>query len=369
MRMKLPRYVHGFTDRHGKARYYLRRPGYPKTPLPGLPHTPAFMSAYEDAMSGEPPKLEIGAGRNKAGTVAALVSAYYVSEAYLSHKPGTRTMQRQILERFRNEHGDKRYALLKDKHIIKLLSSKKATPFAWRNTFKTLRALLQFAVDGKLLKEDPTAGIKLVKAKSDGHHSWSDAEIEQFERRWPIGTREHLAMTMLLYTLQRRGDVIRMGRQHVRSTPDGLVIDVKQEKTGIELVIPILPELQTAFDARLSNHLTYLTTANGGPFKAGSFSNWFGGACKEAGLPQCSAHGLRKAGCRRLAEAGFSANQIAAWSGHASLSEVERYTKSADQAKLAWAGAAKLKERTTIGKPEQRFANQGEKPSEIRGRK
>jgi integrase len=367
--MKMPKFTQAFVDRHGKSRFYFRRAGSKRVPLPGLPWSPEFMAAYEAAMAGDAPRLEIGAGRNKAGTVAALVSAYYVSETYLSHKPGTRTMQRQILERFRNEHGDKRYARLHSEHIVKLLSSKKATPFAWRNTFKTLRALLQFAVDEKLLKEDPTIGVKLVKAKSDGHHSWSDAEIEQFERRCPVGTREHLAMTMLLYTLQRRGDVIRMGRQHVRNTPDGLIIDVKQQKTGIELVIPILPELQSAFDAMPPNHLTFLTTAHGSSFSAGGFTNWFGAACKEAGLLQCSAHGLRKAGCRRFAEAGFSANQIAAWSGHASLSEVQRYTKQADQAKLAWAGVARLKERTSTVKPEPRFDNSSKKPSEIRGRK
>jgi integrase len=54
-----------------------------------------------------------------------------------------------------------------------------------------------------------------------------------------------------------------------------------------------------------------------------------------SGLPKhYSAHGLRKAGCRRLAEAGCSANEIAAWSGQ-SLREVERYTRAADQARLA----------------------------------
>jgi integrase len=57
--------------------------------------------------------------------------------------------------------------------------------------------------------------------------------------------------------------------------------------------------------------------------------------CNKARLPHCSAHGLRKAACRRLAEAGCSANEIASISGHASLREVERYTKQADQARMA----------------------------------
>jgi integrase len=57
--------------------------------------------------------------------------------------------------------------------------------------------------------------------------------------------------------------------------------------------------------------------------------------CERGGLKGLSAHGLRKAACRRLAEAGCSANEIAAISGHASLREVERYTRAADQERMA----------------------------------
>ena len=258
-----PKYVQGFIDRHGRPRFYFRRAGFKAVPLPGLPWSPEFMAAYEAAASGEGPRLEIGAGRHKLGTVAALVSSYFASEDFLSKARATQMKRRQILERFRAEHGDKRYALLKSEHIIKLLAGKRATPFAWRNTFKTLRSLLQFAVGSGLLREDPTAGMKAIKAKTEGHRTWTDGELAQFERRWPLGTREHLAMTMGIYTLQRRGDVIRMGRQHVRDTPEGPVIDVKQEKTGVELLLPILPELQAAWDAVPSDHLVFLTTAKG----------------------------------------------------------------------------------------------------------
>jgi integrase len=353
---RAPKFVQGFVDRHGRPRYYFRRVGFKTVPLPGMPWSPGFMEAYEMAMSGQAP---IGKSRSRPGTVAALVSAYFVSEAYLSNAKGTQRQQRQLLERFRADHGDKRYALLKDEHVKKLLAGKK--PFAWRNAFKALRALLQFAVASSLLKEDPTAGIKGAKIKTDGHRTWSDAEIEQFERRWPMGTREHLAMTMGLYTLQRRGDVIRMGRQHVRDTPHGRVIAVEQEKTGVELVLPILPELQAAWDAMPANQLTYLTTANGGPFVAGSLSNWFAGAVKAAGLQGLSFHGLRKAGCRRFAEAGVSVHQIAAWSGHATLRELERYTKAAERTAMAWAGVAKLEERTPKCQTQPRFDNRGRK--------
>jgi integrase len=134
-----------------------------------------------------------------------------------------------------------------------------------------------------------------------------------------------------------------VGRQHIRNTPDGAVIDVKQQKTGTKLAIPIHPDLQAVLDATPSGHLTFLTTAFGKPFAAAGFTNWFREACNAAGLPRgTSAHGLRKAACRRLAEAGCSANQIAAISGHKSLAEVERYTIAANQERMARMGVETL---------------------------
>lgn len=123
-----------------------------------------------------------------------------------------------------------------------------------------------------------------------------------------------------------------MGRQHVRSG----VMQVRQQKTGATLAIPVHPDLAAVLEATPSDHLTFLTTASGGPFTPASFSNWFRRVCNEAGVPVgTSAHGLRKVACRRLAEAGCSANVIASISGHVTLREVARYTAAADQAKMA----------------------------------
>src|SRR5207247_11179099 len=65
--------------------------------------------------------------------------------------------------------------------------------------------------------------------------------------------------------------------------------------------------------------------------------------CNEAGLPHCSAHGLRKAAARVLAEAGCTAHEIGAITGHSSLAELVRYTKAADQRRLAEAAMADRK--------------------------
>jgi integrase/recombinase XerD len=107
-----------------------------------------------------------------------------------------------------------------------------------------------------------------------------------------------------------------------------------QNKRGITKVI---------VDATASNHLTFLTTEYGRSFTPAGFGNKFRQCCNEAGLPHCSAHGLRKPAAARLAERGATAHEIMAISGHRSLEEVERYTRAAQQGKLADAAMMKFK--------------------------
>jgi integrase len=192
-------------------------------------------------------------------------------------------------------------------------------------------------------------------------------EFPQFEAMHPIGSRARLAFALLLYTGQRRGDVIRMGRQQVQA---GFIV-VRQQKTGTVLEIPILAGLWEVLSSNPAEHLTYLTTRASEPFKAPGFTNWFRDMCRAAGLPPgLSAHGLRKATCPRFAEAGCSANEIAAISGHASLREVERYTKAADQKRMATAAMAAMsttKTGTNHGKPITKVSQIPFQPIENKG--
>ena len=123
-------YVHECRDRHGTLRRYFRRPGFKRIALRGAPGSDEFMTAYQLALAGQPPRVEIGAGRTKPGTVNAAIVGYS-SLAFRSLAPGTQKMRRAILERFREEHGDKRIALLPREFIIRTLGKKK--PFAARN--------------------------------------------------------------------------------------------------------------------------------------------------------------------------------------------------------------------------------------------
>ena len=330
-----PKFVQAFIDRNGKPRFYFRRPGFKSVPLPGLPWSPNFMEAYENALAGQP--LQIGASRTKPGTVSAAIMSYYYDQCFLALAPSTQRPLRGILERFRAEHGEKRITLLQRQHIITLLRSKKR--FAARHWLMAIRALMKYAVEIGLREDNPALSVKLPNLKTDGYHSWTEAEIEQFERRHESGSIARLALALLLYTGQRRGDVIRMGRQHIR---DG-AIHVRQQKTGIEMAIPIHATLQAAIAETPVDHLTLLITQTGKPFSAAGFGNWFRNRCDEAGLSHCSAHGLRKAAARRLAEAGCTMHEIAAITGHASLSEIQRYTRAVDQKRLAVSAMEKAK--------------------------
>jgi integrase len=181
-----------------------------------------------------------------------------------------------------------------------------------------------------------------VKARTTGFKTWSEAHIERFEAKHPIGTKARLAFALLLYTGQRRGDVVKMGPQHIHRG----VLTIDQGKTDggeeAHLEIPVHPRLREIIDATPSGHLSFLVTSFGKPFTSNGFGNWFRDLCDQAECHDVSAHGLRKATARRLAEIGCSTHEIAAITGHATLSEVDRYTKAASRKRLAKSAMAKL---------------------------
>jgi len=313
------------------------------------------MEAYQAALAGQP--LQVGSGRVKPGTIRALAVSYFNSIEFRSLRPSSQAIYRNIVERFCVEHGDKRVALLQREHILKLMAVRAEKPWAANALRKMLRAMIKHAIEIGLRADDPTHGVRAIRIKSDGHHSWTDAEISEFEKRHSVGSRARLALALLLYTGQRRSDVIRMGPQHIR---DGF-LHVRQQKTGIELSIPVHTALAAIIAETPTDHLTFLATQYGGPFSETGFGHWFREECDKAALHHCSAHGLRKAAARRLAEAGCTAHEIAAITGHASLREIVRYTKAADQQKLAAAAMEKAETRTSSVKPDIRFDKKREK--------
>jgi integrase len=357
-------FVQQFTS-NGSRYYYFRRPGCQRVRLEGLPGSEEFMASYGAALTASEPRKGIGADRNAPGTIAHLV-ALYAESSHFKHEIAAETRRTtwSVLQKFRDEHGTKRVALLKREHILAILEGR--PPFARRNWLRGLRPLMAFAVDAGLIATNPIDGIKAKLPRNpQGFRPWGEEQIAAFRHRHALGTRERLALELLLGTCQRRGDVVRMGRQDIR---DG-VLSVRQGKTGVALRLPIVPELQEAIDAMPAEgrHLTFLTTQKGEPYTPEGFGNWFREACQAAGLAGFSAHGLRKASMRRLAESGASVNEIAAWSGHQTWREVAHYTRSAEQALLAQEALAKT--RTKLSKPVGQTVKNAKKANENKGKK
>ena len=185
--------------------------------------------------------------------------------------------------------------------------------------------------------------MPFLKVESEGFHPWTDEELDRFEAAYPLGTRERVAYAVLLYTGQRRGDVVRMGRQHVK---DG-VLTIRQEKTGMEVHLPILKPLREALAAGPTGDLAFIAGSRGEPMVKESFGNWFRTVCNRAGVPDCSAHGLRKAGARRAAENGATTAELNAIFGWTGAKMASFYTASADRRRLAGGAMGKLEKNET----------------------
>ena len=339
-------YVQQFLDRHGRLRFYFRKPGYPRLSLPGPYGGPAFLAAYQAAAEGRP--KPVGASRTVPGSINALVVSYYQSAEFKSLRPSTARVYRNILEQFREEHGAKGLADMEARHVRAIMAAKASTPDAANRILGLISLIMDHAVAVGMRPDNPAHGIKRLRHKSEGFATWSETDIEAYRAHWPLGSRERLALELALNTGQRRGDLARMGWKHVQEG----AIHVRQSKTGSTVAVPVVPELQAVLDTLSRDHLTFIATASGGPFSAAGIGNWFRGAIRAAGLSdKLSMHGLRKAAARRLAEAGCTTHEIASITGHKTLSEIERYTREAERARLA---------RTSSGKVVQAFGEKSE---------
>lgn len=344
------KYIKHYADRLGTQRYYFNKVGRPKVALPGLPGSSEFMAVYQECIDALPAAPQKAKTRAAKGSMSDLVSRYYGSATFKNLADLTQSSYRNEINKIDKAYGTRIVAELRRQHVKAIIATKADKPGAANKLLRTLRMLMKFAIDEEMRRDDPTAGIKPLRVAGDGFVAWTETDIETFEKHHPIGSMPRLAFALALYTAQRRGDVVRMGSQHIR---DGK-ISVRQQKTGAYLDIPIHPDLAVVLAAipnretkRRTNEMTFVLAETGHPYAPASFGNWFGDRCRDAGLPKGhNAHGLRKAGARRLAEAGCTTLEIMSITGHQTIAEVERYTRSANQAKMAVGGMAKLKSRS-----------------------
>jgi integrase len=324
------------------TRYYVRLPGKPKVRIIGGPGSEEFMTAYRAAMRGDNrspahivrPAPTVFAAR----TLGRAVLAYYTSTAFQVLGESRKRSRRLILNKIVDLSGHELVKLVTKATVQKGMDRRASTPAAANEFLKSIRAVLDYLVSVEEVKENPAKLVRYNVIHTEGFHIWTIDEVVQFIERHKAGSKAVLAMALLLFTGQRRGDVIKMGPQHVKEGS----MRLRRGKNGLEGTIPILPPLQAVIDSTQIGHLTYLVTALGKPFSSAGIGNWFRERCDEAELKHCSAHGLRKAGATFAADLGATDEQLMALFGWKSRRQVSTYTRGANQKKLAHEAGSRI---------------------------
>ena len=209
-------------------------------------------------------------------------------------------------------------------------------PEAANSRVKAIRQVYKFGVRKKFVPFDLARDVPYIRTASTGYHTWTIDEVGQLSERYHlIGTKARLALALLAFTGQRRSDVVQFGKQHVKNGKLTFTQHKGRNRKPKRLVLPILPALHAVIDASPCGDLTFLVTQFGKPFTEAGFGNRFREWCNQAGLPHCSAHGLRKAGATIAANNGATSRQLMAMFGWDSIRMAELYTRHADQQRLA----------------------------------
>ena len=329
-------------DRHGNLRIYYRPKGANKVRLRGTPWTPEFMAAYEEAKGIAPRRAKSGIG---VGTWRWLCTKYFSECAdYKRLDPRTRHVRRLILESTFDEAiapGSPKF--FRDMPLSKMTADaievlrdrKLGFPEAANSRVKAIRQVFKFAARKKFVPFNPARDVPYIRTGSTGYHTWTVEEVRQFEGRHAIGTKARLALALLVFTGQRRSDIVRFGKQHARGGKLAFTQHKGRNQKPKKLVLPILPALQSIIDASPCGELTFLVNDLNRPFTEAGFGNKFRDWCNQAGLRHCTAHGLRKAGATIAANNGATSRQLMAIFGWDSIRMAEQYTRRADQQRLA----------------------------------
>lgn len=325
-----PPHLHRETTRHGRTVWYVRIDRGPRIRIKAAFGTPEFDAEYQAALTGKPRRQK---GAASVASLEWLITRYRETTDWSALSPATRRQRDNLFKHVLETAGRESYAKITVATIIAGKERRAATPAQARNFLDAMRGLFRWAVKAKLVNTDPTAGVDNPPRKTgDGFIAWTEEHVEAYEAKWPLGTRQRVWLSVLLYTGLRRGDAVRLGRQHVNHG----VATIKTEKSGgsVEVTLPILPVLQEALDAGPCGDLNFIVGHNGKPLTKESFGNQFREACKAAGVPG-SAHGVRKIAATRAANAGATVAQLEAIFGWAGGTMASHYTRKADRKRLA----------------------------------
>lgn len=335
MPRKLPPFVVRERTRHKTVVLYFRRGKGKRTRLPDM-GSPDFDEAYQACLAGQKFARPVVA----AGTLHWLIDRYRETAAYQSLSYATRRQRDNIFKGVIGLSGSTAYAKVKESDIVKGRERRANTPAQARNFLDAMRGLFRWAREAGHITADPSASVRNPKRRDgDGFTSWDLEDVVTYEERWPDGSKERVWLHVLLYTGLRRGDAVRLGKQHVKNG----VAAIKTEKSRhtVEVTLPILPPLARTLKIGPTSDLAFICGETGKPLTKESFGNFFRAACNKAGVSK-SAHGVRKLAATIAAEAGATVNELEArfgWSGGAMAS---LYTKKADRKRLAIQASDKI---------------------------
>jgi integrase len=352
----------------GVLRFYFRKKGQPKVRLPGFPGSDEFNAAYYEALNGLMVEARSGPKLSTKGSLRWLCELYFQSADYNKLDARTRLVRKQIIEHMWAEPTKPGGNVLFEDiplgnfgpKAVRVLRDRKADlPEAGNGRVKALRAVFKWATAPGVehVNTNPARDVPYFRPETEGVHTWTEEEVAKYEARHPIGTMARLAMALMIYTSQRRSDAVLLGRQHLSNGALHFTQQKNRNRKPVRLVIPIHSDLQKVIDATECGDLSFLVTKFGKPFTPNGFGTYFRRRCNEAGLPHCSAHGLRKVAATRLANNGATEHQIMSVTGHATSKEVTRYTKAAEQKRLAKSAMILLRRPEAEGETEGETEN------------
>lgn len=346
-----PPHLHPERSRHGRTVWYFRRGKGKRVRIKGEFGSAEFDADYQAALAGSPRPSK---GGPTAGSLEWLITRYRETAIWFELSPATRRQRDNIFVHVIKTAGHQPYARIARDTIEAGRERRAKTPAQARNYLDAMRGLFRWAHSAKLVRIDPTAGVKNPKRrKGPGFPKWSEDDAEAYEKRWPVGTKERVWFDVLCYTGGRRGDAVRIGRQHVR---DGsATFRTEKSQGGVTVTIPILPVLAATLAAGPCGDLTFICGLKGRPLTKESFGNAFSAAARLAGVKK-SAHGVRKIAATRAANNGASVAQLNAIFGWTGTAMASLYTQEADRRRLALGAMHTLEnaERTSIPAPEQK---------------
>ncbi len=323
--------------------WYFRRGRSVRVRLPDDYGSPAFMDAYEAALRGASSTRKVsGAPGN---SLQFLVDAWRQSSDWAGTSIATRKQRENILHHVLETAGRTPFEAISASHIREGRERRKDAPAAANIFLKTMRALFRWAKEAELVTVDPAKDVPFLKAKTRGFTPRTLEDVMKYRCRWPLGTRQRVALEVILNTGLRRSDAVRVGRQHVKD--DVNTINTFKSENGrqatVTVYIPILPALHEALKAGPTGDLAFIASERGVHLTKESFGNCFRRWCAEAGLSKGkSAHGIRKLCASRIADNGASEMELQSLFGWVTNQQSVVYTREANRKRLALQAALKL---------------------------